>query len=54
MRRRFAVLLVWKVDRFGRPLRCVGTTLADLSWALVPTASVAAGCVKASRGEWCA
>jgi DNA invertase Pin-like site-specific DNA recombinase len=38
-RRRFAVLLrVWKVSQFGRPLRCAGTTLADLSkgWVRLP------------------
>ena len=29
-RRRFAVLLVWKVDRFGRSLRHLVNALADL------------------------
>ena len=30
LRRRFAVLLVWKVDRFGRSLRHLVNALADL------------------------
>jgi DNA invertase Pin-like site-specific DNA recombinase len=39
-RRRFAVLLVWKVDRFGRSLRHLVNALADLDAAGVAFVSV--------------
>ena len=39
-RRRFAVLLVWKIDRFGRSLRHLVNALADLDAAGVSFVSV--------------
>jgi DNA invertase Pin-like site-specific DNA recombinase len=39
-RRRFAVLLVWKIDRFGRSLRHLVNALADLDAAGVAFVSV--------------
>src|ERR1035441_3814597 len=39
-RRRFAVLLVWKIDRFGRSLRHLVNALADLDAAGVAFVSL--------------
>src|ERR1035437_7338223 len=40
LRRRFAVLLVWKIDRFGRSLRHLVNALADLDAAGVAFVSL--------------